>query len=219
MSITLATGTTVSIASAYGTAKTFSSITNATEAVASFTTDPSLAAGDYIEVTSGWGDLDGRVVRIKAVSGTGPFLVTFEGINTSDTSLYPAGSGAGSVREITTWQQITQIKSASPTGGEPKQVDVSALSDRMDVVYQDGFTAASIVLDVYDDPSLAWYSIVESATENATNAAILLSFPNGSKTVGNASWGMSPVQNFTRGEAVTIKIGVSYIKRPKKYPT
>ena len=108
MSITLATGTLVAIASTYGAAVNMTAISNAAAAVATLAAGHGVVVGDFLEVTSGWDRLNGRIVRVSAVSTND---VTFEGINTVSTSLYPAGTGTGTIRRITAWTNLSQITS------------------------------------------------------------------------------------------------------------
>ena len=65
MSITLATGTQVAIASTYGTGFTITAISNANPAVATLSAAHGVVVNDLIEITSGWDRLNGRVVRVN----------------------------------------------------------------------------------------------------------------------------------------------------------
>lgn len=217
MAKTLATGSQFAIASAYGTAKVFSSITNAAEAVASFAADPSLAAGDIVEVTSGWGRLDKRVVRVKTVTGTGPYLVTLEGVNTTDTNLYPAGSGAGSVRKITTWQAITQIADISASGGEQNYADASDLDDSDDKQLPSNRSAEALQLTVHHDPALAWVGVVDAAVGVAT--ALRIVYPSGGRMLANAFWSRRTTPQITRNETLKSSLDLTYAARPIEYAT
>src|SRR5687767_1355365 len=130
MSITLAIGTTASIASTYGASKSMSAVTNANPAVATLEAAHGVVVGDIIHILSGWELLNNRVVRVSAVSTND---VTLEDVNTSDTDLYPVGSSAGSVREVTAWTEITQItRNFSVSGGETNYADTSTLKNRQD---------------------------------------------------------------------------------------
>lgn len=217
MAKTLSTGLVVAIAGTYGAAKTFSSITNASEAVASFAADPSLAVGDYMEVTSGWGHLHDRIVRVAAVSGAGPYLVTFKGVDTSNTTKYPTGSGAGSVREITSWVNLSQVKSISTSGGDQQFADVTAIDDVVTKQMPTVRSAVAMTLEVFDDPALSWYSTVRDASDSSTPRAMLMSPPNGSKIAANAYWSLSEVPNIAQREAMTTSISLSYAAVPTRY--
>ena len=160
MSITLAKGTTLAIASALAAAKAMSAITNATEAVATLEASHGVAVGEYFMAASGWGRLDNTVQRAKTVATND---VTIEGFNSLSTDLFPAGSGTGSVREISTWQQITQIKGISSSGGEQKFEDITELDDDEDIEIPTTRGAIKLDLVIHDDPTLAWYATVKAA--------------------------------------------------------
>lgn len=217
MAITLSTGTSISIASTYGTSKAFTTITNASEAVASFTADPSLAAGDLVEVTSGWGRLDKRVVRIKAVAGAGPYTATFESVDTSDTDNYPASGGAGSIREITAWTEITQIKGVSAGGGDQQYADITTIADVVARQMPTIRSAVTMDLEVFDDPTLGWYTTVTTASDTATAYGLKMSFPNGSKLYANSYFSLQKVPNVATNEALTSKVSLSYAADPIRY--
>lgn len=217
MAVTLSTGATYKIASAYGTSKSFTALSNAAEAVASFSTDPTLTAGDYIEVTSGWGRLDKQIVRVKSVTGTGPYLVTFEGSNTSDTSKYPSGSGTGSIRKITTWTALSQLKGISASGGDQQYADITAIDDVVERKVPTIRSAVTMDIEAYDDPSLAWYTAVQTASDSATPYGLLATFPNGSNLCANSYWGLQKVPQINKNEAMTTKISLSYAAQPMRY--
>lgn len=217
MAKTLATGSQFAIASAYGTAQTFSSITNAAEAVASFASNPSLAAGDIIEVTSGWGRLDKRVVRVKTVSGTGPYLVTLELVDTSNTNLYPAGAGAGSVRKVTTWMPITQVNEINASGGDQNFADASDMDDEDLKQIPSSRSAESLQLVVHHDPALAWVAVVDAAAGVPT--ALRIVYPNGGRLLANAYWSRRKTPQLARGETIKSSIDLTYAARPIEYAT
>jgi DNA-binding NarL/FixJ family response regulator len=129
MSYTLPAGGSLAIASTYGTAVTMSAITNATEAVATLAAGHNVVVGDILEVTSGWELLNNRVVRVKTVSTNS---ITFENINTTSTTFYPAGEGVGSVRRITAFTTITQVGAIAFSGGDQQFEDTSSVFGRTD---------------------------------------------------------------------------------------
>lgn len=217
MAITLSTGTAISIASTYDTAKTFTSLTNASEAVASYAADPLYTAGDYIEVASGWGRLDKRLVRVKSVSGVGPYLVTFEGIDTTNTAQYPAGTGIGTTRKVTAWSDLSQVKSISASGGDQQFAKITAIDDVVERQMPTIRSAVTMDIEVYDDPTLGWYSTVAAASDSATPAGLKMAFPNGSFLVANTYWGLQKVPLITGNEAMTSKISLSYAAQPTRY--
>ena len=124
--ITLSTGVSLAIAKVYGSSVNMTALTNAAEAVATLAAGHACVVGDFLEVTSGWGLLDKRVVRVKTVATND---VTFEGINTADTTKYPAGTGTGTIRRITAWSALSQVKGLSVSGGDIQFANITAIDD------------------------------------------------------------------------------------------
>jgi hypothetical protein len=112
------TGTLFSVATTFGSNITVTAVTNANPAVCTATAH-GLSNGDVIEVTSGWGRLNKRVFEVANVA-TNTFEL--EGMDTSSTSFFPAGTGIGTVREVTAWTQLSKVMNPATQGGDPKTV-------------------------------------------------------------------------------------------------
>lgn len=214
MAITLSTGAALSIASTYGTTVAMTAITNQSQAVATLAAGHSVVVGDWLEVTSGWGLLDKRVVRVKAVTTND---VTLEGIDTTDTAKYPAGTGTGSIRRITAWTALSQVKNISAGGGDMQFAIVSAIDDVVAKQIPTIRNAVTMNIDVYDDPTLAWYAKVAAASDARAPYGLLMAFPNGSKLGANAYWSLQRVPSITANEALTSQISLSYASEPVRY--
>lgn len=218
MAVSTPNGAKFFIASTYGAEQTFSSISNASEAVASFAAAPSLVAGDIIEVSSGWQRLDKRIVRVKTVSGAGPYLVTFEAIDTSSTTQYPAGGGAGSVRKITAWTQITQVEAPTTSGGELSFIEYRILEEDLGRRLPDQKSAEGMQLTFFDDPSLAWYSTVQNASENnQTLYAMKSELRSGAIILRNAYWGLKEMPQMEAGAPMRSTIDLAFEGRVTRY--
>lgn len=216
MAITSAVGTTFAIASAYGSAKTMSAISNANPAVATLAASHGVIVGDIIEITSGWDRLNGRLARVSAVATND---VTLEGIDSSDTSNFPSGSGTGSVRVVSTWTQITQITSDfAVNGGGQQYADVTTLADRTQKRIPTVRDPIDITLPLFDDPALSWYSAVNTVSEASTTAGLRIVFPNSSRLLANGYWSLRKTPTVTdstlRGE-----IAISLAAEPTRYAT
>lgn len=214
MSVTLATGTIVAIGSTYGSSVTMSAITNASEAVATLAGGHGCVVGDYLEVTSGWDRLNGRIVRVKAVATND---VTFESINTSSTTRYPAGTGTGSVRRITAWTNLSQITSGiSVSGGELNFADITTLTDATAKQIPTVRGAVRISMPWFYDPTLSWFSTVQGVAESTTATALRMSFPNGSKLVANAYWSVQQVPTI-EDSTLRSTVDASFAADPTSY--
>lgn len=216
MAVTLATGTLVAIASTYGTGFTISAISNANPAVATLSASHGVVVGDFIEITSGWDLLNGKVVRVSAVSTND---VTLESINTSSTSLYPAGSGTGTGREITAWTTITQIQSISTSGGEQNYADITTIADRTQKQIPTTRGAQTIDMTVMDDPTLSYYSVVQTAADTSSLTALRIVFPNASRLLANGYFSLQKTPNVNINAPLTASINFSSAADPVRYST
>lgn len=214
MAKTLATRTAISIAKTYGASVSMSAITNAAEAVATLASGHSVVVGDYLEITSGWGRLNGRIVRVKTVSSND---VTLEGMNTTSTSKYPSGTGTGSIRRITAWDQLSQLKNISTSGGDQQFADATSIEDDVEVKIPTIKSARTMTLEVYDDPTLTWYATVSAADDSATPVGLMISPPNGSKIVANAYWGLQREPGIQKNEVLTSTISLNFAAPSMRY--
>lgn len=172
------TGTTFFVASAYGSSKTTTIVTNATEAVVTSAAH-GYANGDLLEITSGWGRLNRRVFRAKSVA-TDTFVL--EGCDTSNTSFFPAGSGIGSVRKINTQTQITGVMNPQSSGGDPKKVTYKFLESDVEYSINDGFTATDYTLELdADQIGTAGYTALLALTNVQTDTCLIMVTRSGSK--------------------------------------
>lgn len=216
MAITLSTGVALAIAKTYEAAVNMTAITNDSEAVATLVVGHNVVVGDYLEVTSGWGLLDKRVVRVKTVATND---VTFEGINTTSTTNYPTGTGTGSIRRITAWSALSQVKGMSASGGDMQFANVTAIDDVVTKQVPTVRNAVSMNIDVFDDPAQQWYIDVSAAADARAPFGLRMSFPNGSKLVANAYWSLQRVPTVSTNEALVTQISLSYAAEPVRYAT
>ncbi len=213
MAFTLATGSQVFVARQFGASKTMSAVTKAAEAVATLEAGHGITAGTYIEVTSGWGKLNQRIVRVKAVATND---VTLEGIDTTG-SAFTASGGVGSVRAITQWTEVTQVKDLSSSGGDLQMADATSISDVVERKIPTVRSAITMNLTVYDDPALAWYADVTVASDSATPYGLKMVLANGSRLVANSYWSLNKVPSVTKNEVLTTQLSLTYAADPVRY--
>lgn len=216
MAVTLTTGTVIAIASTYGASVTMSAITNASEAVATLAGGHGVVVGDYLEVTSGWDRLTNRIVRVKTVATND---ITFESINTSSTTIYPAGTGTGSIRRITAWTNLSQVQSISSSGGDLQFADITSIADTVQKQTPTVRSAVTVSITYFDDETLSWVSAVNTANDARTPYGVRFAFPNGAKTVANAYWAKNTTPAVNANSALTNTIGLTYAAEPVRYST
>jgi hypothetical protein len=185
---------------AYSAAIAFESITNASEAVLSAATNPALAANDIFKLNTGWSEVNGNVLRAKTPSGSGPYLVTCEGLNSTSTSLYPAGTGAGTIQEAGSWVQITQVKDEggiTSNGGELSFKEYGFLEVGRKFRQPDVRSPSGLTVACYEDTALPWYATVLAASKNrGTDYPFYILLPNGAKVYFSAYVSLTEAPNF-----------------------
>lgn len=171
------TGATFFIASAFAASRAVTAVTNAAEAVVTSTTH-GYSNGDIVEITSGWGRINRRAFRIKSVT-TDTFVL--EGADTTNTTFFPPGSGAGSVRKVNTFTQITSVMNPSSSGGEPKTVTYKFVESDVEYSINDGFTATSYQLEMdADSIGSAGYTALKTLTDVQTDTILRVVLRSGS---------------------------------------
>lgn len=186
MAFTLATGTTFSFASTYGTARNMTALSNATNAVATLEASHGVTVGDFVEITSGWELVNSRIARATAVATND---VTLGRINTSSTTRFPSGGGTGSVREITAWTQILQVTPEFEiAGGDQNFASIRTLANLVDQQIPTFRNAFTVGLPFYFDPKLAFFDALVDIDEAARPTAVRMVFPDGTVIVANGYW-------------------------------
>jgi hypothetical protein len=214
LAVSLPNGALVAIASGYAASKTMSALTNASEGVATFEASHGVVEGDYIEVTSGWSRLTDKIVRAGTVSTNN---VNLEGINTTSTSIYPAGSGTGSVREITGWTQVSQILSSSSSGGEQNFLEYQFLEADAQKRIPTFKSAAGLTFSVADDPTLAGYQAIEAANDDRLARAIRITLPSGAVILYNAYVSLAKTPSLSVNELMAVEVTLSLLNEPVRY--
>jgi len=214
MAFIQAVGTTFTFVSTYATSRTMTAITNANPAVATLAASHGVIVGDKIHIKSGWELLNDVYVRVSVVSVND---VTLEGINTTDTNKYPAGSSAGSVRARSASTEITQItREYSVSGGEQQFSDTSTLKNRTDTRIPTNRSPIDLVLPLFHDPSLAFYAGVRAIDGLPIAGEIV--YPGNSRSLF--------VGYFSLGDVATVNdktlrnaVAVAYASTPVEYAT
>lgn len=208
------TGTIFSVATAFAAAKTVTAVTNAAEATFSVTAH-GYSVGDILQVSSGWGRLNRRALRVKSVT-TDAFVA--ENINTTNTEFYPAGSGVGTVKKITTWQQINKILNPQSSGGEPKNVTVKFLESDVEQSINDGFTATTESFDIdADEFGGAAYTALLALSEVQTDTVLKKTLRSGSIILTPARLSLNENVKMADGSIMTNGVSINGNGRITRY--
>lgn len=213
MSAFLPDGATVALATAYGSAKAVSAITNANPGVITAAAH-GMANGAFYELTSGWQKVNGRVFKAANVATN---AVDLTGIDTTDTTRFPAGSGTGSLREITAFTQIAQILEFTTNGGDQQFSNFSFLEEDFERQLPTVTSAQSIQIGIADDPTLAGYIALKAAGEARAIRALKVTLPNGSVLLYNGYVSFNETPTLTKGSVMQVSATVSLQGRPTRY--
>ena len=197
---TLPTGTIYAVATVFAAPRTITAITNAVEGVVTSAAH-GYTDGTILQITSGWGRLNRRVVRVKG-STVNTFVM--EAIDTTNLAFYPAGSGLGTARSITTFQQINSILNPSASGGEPKTVTVKFLASDVETKLNDGFAAISESFDIdADEFGGAAYTALVTLSEVQTDTVIRKTLRTGSTIFTPCRVSLNQNPKLTEGQIIT----------------
>ena len=143
--------------------------------------------------------------------------VTLEDINTTSTTKYPAGAGAGTVREISSWTGITQVLNVQTSGGDQQFWQYQTLEADTQKQVPTFRSPITMTLTLGDDPSLGWYSVVKAASDAGVPTALRLSLKNGSVIYYNAYVSMQDTPDLTLNEGMKLQVTLSLVSVPTRY--
>lgn len=208
------TGTTFFIASAYAASKTVTVVTNASEAVVTSAAH-GYSNGDIVEITSGWGRLNLRNFRIKSVA-TDTFVL--EGADTTSTTLFPAGSGIGSVRKVSTFTQITGVMNPQSSGGDPKTVTYKFVESDVEYSINDGFSATNYTMELdADSIGGAGYTALKALTDVQTYTCLKMVTRSGSLIFQPCTVALNEAVRLQDGQINRVNVAFNGSNRLTRY--
>lgn len=213
--IQLPDGSILSFGTTLGASKTMSAITNASEAVATLEASHGVVENDILILTSGWLKLNKRLARADAVVSND---VTLEDINTASTSVFPAGSGIGSVREVTAWTQIPYIKDFQGSGGEQQTITEEFLDSDDQYEFFTSRSPRRFSCGVaYQGPTATHFPLLRAASEARTETAFRVVFPDSSVTYFLAVPSFDVVPTMNKGQVQVNNLVLLVRAEPTTY--
>lgn len=212
MSVKLPNGAIVSFSTALAAALTVTAASNANPA--ELTVTNSLTDGDIVVFNSGWSKADNRVFRIDNSDGDS---VNLEGFNASNTSLYPAGSGAGSLLEVTTWQQLTQILEWNYGGGDIQTGTYQFLESDAETEFSTVAAASYIDVMLADDVTNAGYLALKAISDVGGETVLRVALKNGEKLFYKVGVFVNPNPSMTKNELMGIMARLSIKSEVVRY--
>lgn len=172
------------------------------------------AIGDFLEFTSGWSRANNRIFRVKAAASTS---VTLEGFDTTSTTLFSAGAGAGSVRKISAWTPIIQVLTCTSSGGDPQYATYSFMDQDFETQIPSGTSAQSLAMEIADDPSLAHHAALKAAATTRALTGLRGVLPSGSILLYNGIAAFDETPSMTKGQIMAVKSGYALQGKPVRY--
>lgn len=213
MGFKLPNGATVQHAATYDVVLPFTAISNATDAVATVV-GADLDEGDIVLVTSGWSRLNSRVARVKLATAT---AITLEGIDTTDTQVYPIGGGVGSLKKVLTWVAIPQVTDVAFSGGTQNYLDVAFLEDAQGRQLPTDKAAAGLALTVADDPSQPFNAVLRAADSGKQIQAARINLPGNDTLLYGAFTSFSIQPTISRNNLLTRIVNLALQAEPTRY--
>lgn len=165
--------------------------------------------GDYIIVTaSSWGKLLDRVLRVTAAEAT---KVTVEGIDTTDTNVFPSGAVTASFAKINGWTEIPCVQDLGQDGGEQQYYNYQCLSDDQEQqlpTYKSAVSLTYTFAHEYDNPI---YPLLRKADESGDVKALRMYVPKAKEMrlwAGVLSFNEIPQTAVNEMETVSLSVSL-----------
>lgn len=197
----------------FDAAKAVSAITNANPAVATSTAH-GYVDGDEILLTSGWEDATDTVFRVDQQTAD-----TFQllGLNSVNLNFFPAGSGGGTARKISTWVEMPQVLGISTSGGDARFTTISPLPKRNDINVPTGFNAMSISVTLGHDPGNANYQQMLDISRTLEKVAFKMVLSGGAVGYGYGYMSVSEAPQLNRNQANQVNAAITLLGRFMSY--
>jgi hypothetical protein len=193
--------------------KTITILTNANPAVAT-SVGHGYVDNDEILLISGWEDATESVYKVNQLTAD-----TFEilGLDTSNTSFFPAGSGLGTAQKISNWLAIPQVLTISANGGDPRFTDIQLLSRRNAVKVPTGFNAVGVTLSLAHDEGQANYQTMKGISRNLSKCCFKQVLSGGSVTYGYGYMAVGEFPKLNSNQVNTVDCAMTLLGRAVSY--
>lgn len=180
-----------------------SAITKAAEGVVTTASAHGYSNGDYVLVKSqGMSEVNGRVFRIKAASGS---TLTLEGENTTNYGTFSAGT----IQKITFGTTLSTLTSVSGNGGQFDQIDTTTIHDKARSSIPGMAAATEFQFESVWDVSDAGLIAAKQASSTKAQKAFMIVFSNGQRVVFYGYIGAQLIPGGSTGGMVTTSITIS----------
>ena len=213
MAYSLPEGSSQQFSNTLAAAKTITAITNANPAVATCT-GHGYTTGDEIKLSSGWEDANDSVYKIESVDANSFKIL---GLDSTNTSFFPAGSGGGSAEKLSAWTAIPQVLTISASGGDARFTDVNPLAKRNGIRIPTGFNATSITLSLGFDATTPAYKTMVGISRSLSKVAFKQVLSGGSVQYGYGYLTVSEFPKLNNNQVNTVDAALTFLGRTMSY--
>lgn len=213
MAYSLPEGSSQQFSNTLAAAKTITAITNANPAVATCT-GHGYTTGDEIMLSSGWEDATDSVYKIESVDSNSFKIL---GLDSTNTSFFPAGSGGGSAQKLSAWTAIPQVLTISASGGDARFTDVTPLAKRNGIRIPTGFNATSITLSLGFDATTPTYKTMVGISRSLSKVAFKQVLSGGAVQYGYGYMSVSEFPKLNNNSVNTVDAAMTFLGRTMSY--
>lgn len=213
MAYSLPEGSSQQFSNTLAAAKTITAITNANPAVATCT-GHGYTTGDEIMLSSGWEDATDSVYKIESVDANSFKIL---GLDSTNTSFFPAGSGGGSAQKLSAWTAIPQVLTISASGGDARFTDVNPLAKRNGIRIPTGFNATSVTLSLGFDATTPTYKTMVDISRSLSKVAFKQVLSGGAVQYGYGYLTVSEFPKLNNNQVNTVDAALTFLGRTMSY--
>lgn len=196
-----------------GSARTITGITNANPPVVSATAH-GFVDNNEVLINSGWEEINESVFKVDQLT-----VDTFSllGLDATSTTLFPAGSGAGTAQLISNWVEVQQLLNVSTQGGNVTYGDIPLLGRRLPLRQAIGVEPMTFNFEVSHDPALTSQIALIGLSRVRAKVALRLLVSGVAPILGYGQIDLNPVPQMARGQVNRLQGSFSMNGVPTAY--
>lgn len=199
--------------STFAAAKTITAVSNAVAAV--FTSVAhGYTTGQEVLIRSGWEDANEMLVRVVSLTAD---TFSVPALNSTNTTFYPPGAGAGTAQLVTAFTDIPQVLTLTPDGGGIRYSEIKPLYARNALKQAVGFEASGVTLGLGVDIALPGFAAIRDLSRTLERCAFRQTFLGGLTIYGFGNMSMSEQFKQEAGNPITAEVGISFTGRQVSY--
>jgi hypothetical protein len=200
----------------FGTAVAVTAATNADPTVLSAVAH-GFADDDELLFDSGWEDATDTVWKANQLSADTLSLVS---LDSSDTQWFPAGTGVGTLRKVSSWVEIGQVLDVNPEGGGAKYMNIEPLSKRNGIKQPIGFEPSGMNFTLGFDPGLTAQAQLTAISRNLSQkVAFKFLLAGGQRGYGYGHAQLSGMPQMRKGSPISVDLSLTFLGQFVGYAT